>query len=114
MPATAIAGSAPAFVMKTMSYTGDTSAMKVSYAEAPLRADELRFILIAVAVAAVPLLLVSFAALAVGLLFGAVLAAALAAWARRLIGGYTGDVLGATEQMFEVGFLLGVAAVLGS
>jgi adenosylcobinamide-GDP ribazoletransferase len=42
--------------------------------------------------------------------------AALAAWqvdhARRLIGGYTGDVLGATEQVFEVGFLLGVAAVL--
>ncbi|NVN85022.1 MAG: adenosylcobinamide-GDP ribazoletransferase [Rhodopseudomonas sp.] len=110
----AAARAAPAFVMKTMSYTGDTSAMRVSYAEAPLRADELRFILIAVAVAAVPLLLVSFAALAVGLAFGAVLAAALAAWARRLIGGYTGDVLGATEQMFEVGFLLGVAAVLGS
>jgi len=29
-----------------------------------------------------------------------------------LIGGYTGDVLGAVEQAFEIGFLLGVAAVL--
>jgi adenosylcobinamide-GDP ribazoletransferase len=30
--------------------------------------------------------------------------------ARRLIGGYTGDVLGAVEQIFEAGFILGVAA----
>ena len=33
--------------------------------------------------------------------------------ARRLIGGRTGDVLGAIEQMFEVGFVLGVAAMAG-
>ena len=33
-------------------------------------------------------------------------------WSRRLIGGYTGDVLGAIEQMFEIGFLLGVAAII--
>jgi adenosylcobinamide-GDP ribazoletransferase len=32
--------------------------------------------------------------------------------ARKLIGGYTGDVLGAVEQMFEIGFLLGVAAIV--
>jgi adenosylcobinamide-GDP ribazoletransferase len=30
----------------------------------------------------------------------------------KLIDGYTGDVLGATEQLFEVGFLLGIAAML--
>jgi adenosylcobinamide-GDP ribazoletransferase len=47
-----------------------------------------------------------------GLLLGAILAAALALWARRLIDGYTGDVLGAIEQMFEIGFLLGVAAII--
>jgi adenosylcobinamide-GDP ribazoletransferase len=28
----------------------------------------------------------------------------------RRLGGYTGDVLGAIEQVFQVGFLLGVAA----
>jgi adenosylcobinamide-GDP ribazoletransferase len=31
--------------------------------------------------------------------------------AKRLIGGHTGDVLGAVEQVFEVGFLLGAAAL---
>jgi adenosylcobinamide-GDP ribazoletransferase len=41
------------------------------------------------------------------------LAAALAIWSRKLIGGYTGDVLGAIEQVFEIGFLLGAAAILG-
>ena len=54
----------------------------------------------------------SFTAVASGLLLGGALAAALAAWSRRLIGGYTGDVLGTIEQLFEIGFLLGVAAVI--
>ena len=31
--------------------------------------------------------------------------------ARRLIRGYTGDVLGAIAQVFEIGFLLAAAAV---
>ena len=30
--------------------------------------------------------------------------------ARRLLGGQTGDVLGAMEQLFERGFILGAAA----
>jgi adenosylcobinamide-GDP ribazoletransferase len=42
-----------------------------------------------------------------GLLVGAV--PAWLAW--RLIGGRTGDVLGAVEQAFEVGFLLAVAGL---
>ncbi|MNO00633.1 cobalamin synthase [compost metagenome] len=38
--------------------------------------------------------------------------AAVPAWlAWRLIGGRTGDVLGAVEQAFEVGFLLAVAGL---
>jgi adenosylcobinamide-GDP ribazoletransferase len=45
---------------------------------------------------------------------GAVAAAVPALAARRLIGGRTGDILGAVEQMFELGFLLGVAAVAAS
>jgi adenosylcobinamide-GDP ribazoletransferase len=32
--------------------------------------------------------------------------------ARRLIGGHTGDVLGAVEQVFETGFLLAAAALI--
>lgn len=40
---------------------------------------------------------------------GAAAIPAVAAW--RLIGGRTGDILGAVEQMFELGFLLAVAAL---
>ncbi len=46
-------------------------------------------------------------ALALALLMAALPALA----ARRLIGGYTGDILGAVEQMFELGFLLALAAL---
>ena len=60
------------------------------------------------------LLFVSVRAATTGLLLGALLAGALAMRSRKLIGGYTGDVLGAVEQMFEIGLLLGVAAVLSS
>jgi adenosylcobinamide-GDP ribazoletransferase len=107
----AAARAAPAFVMNRLGYAGDTAAMKVSYAEAPVRRSELQFAVIVVAVAALPLALISLKAAMVGLLCGAVLAFFLARWSRRLIGGYTGDVLGAVEQVFEIGFLLGVAAV---
>jgi hypothetical protein len=43
---------------------------------------------------------------------GAALRDRLGLIAKRLIGGHTGDVLGGIEQVFEVGFLLGVAAIL--
>jgi adenosylcobinamide-GDP ribazoletransferase len=108
----AAARATPGFVKRRLGYAGDTSAMKVNYAEAPMRRDELVVVLISVALASLPLLLVSPVAVAAGLGLGTALAAAMTAWAKRLIGGYTGDVLGATEQMFEIGFLLGVAAVL--
>ena len=100
----------PALVMNRLSYAGDTASMKVSYADAPVSASELQFALAAAACALLPLAFVSILSVLSGLLLGAALAAALAAWARRLIGGYTGDVLGAVEQVFEIGFLLGVAA----
>lgn len=47
----------------------------------------------------------------IALLAGAVVAAIPALAAKRLIGGRTGDILGAVEQMFELGFLLAVAAL---
>ena len=110
--AQAAARAAPAWVMNRMAYAGDTAAMKVAYAEAPVRSNELRFALLIVALAALPLALISFKAVVIGWLGGAALAWCLARWSRRLIGGYTGDVLGAVEQLFEIGFLLGVAAVI--
>jgi adenosylcobinamide-GDP ribazoletransferase len=109
----AAARAAPAFVMNHLSYAGDTAAMKVSYVEAPVRSDELWFALVLVALAALPLALISFTAVVIGLLCGAALALLLARWSRRLLGGYTGDVLGAVEQVFEIVFLLSVAAAMG-
>jgi adenosylcobinamide-GDP ribazoletransferase len=102
----------PALVMNALSYAGDTASMKVSYADAPIRAGEVQFALAVAACALLPLAFISFTSIISGLVLGAALAAALAAWARKLIGGYTGDVLGAVEQMFEIGFLLGVAAIV--
>ncbi|MBC7578863.1 MAG: adenosylcobinamide-GDP ribazoletransferase [Tardiphaga sp.] len=108
----AAARAAPAWVMNRLHYAGETAAMKVSYAEAPVRRNELLFALVIMLLAALPLALISLTSVAIGLLCGATLAALLAIWSRRLLGGYTGDVLGAIEQVFQIGFLLGVAAVM--
>ncbi|MCG6206820.1 adenosylcobinamide-GDP ribazoletransferase [Rhodopseudomonas sp. HC1] len=110
----AAARATPGFVTRKLSYAGNISGMKVSYADAPMRKDEFVLVLITVALASLPLLLVSPVALIAGLGGGAALAALMTRWAKRLLGGYTGDVLGAVEQMFEIGFLLGVAAVLAA
>jgi adenosylcobinamide-GDP ribazoletransferase len=62
-------------------------------------------------IAAWPLLLSPPSATLLGLASGGVLALVLYWRAQRLIGGHTGDVLGAIEQVFELGFLLGAAAL---
>ena len=102
----------PAFVMNALPYAGDTAAKKVSYTDAPVGANDIRLALVVVVGALVPLAFISILSVTSGLLLGAALATAVALWARRLIDGYTGDVLGAIEQMFEIGFLLGVAAII--
>ncbi|ADG10471.1 adenosylcobinamide-GDP ribazoletransferase [Caulobacter segnis] len=68
-------------------------------------------VIVALVIAAWPLLLLPAPAAGLGLALGGVAAVILARTAVRLIGGHTGDVLGAVEQVFEVGFLLGVAAL---
>jgi adenosylcobinamide-GDP ribazoletransferase len=102
----------PAFVMNALSYAGDTAAMKVSYIDVSVSADDRRFALVVVLCALLPLAFVSILSVISGLLLGTALAAAVTQWARQRINGYTGDVLGAIEQMFEIGFLLGVAAII--
>jgi adenosylcobinamide-GDP ribazoletransferase len=86
--------------------------MKVSYIEAPVSAHDRTFAFVVVLCALLPLAFVSLSSVISGLLLGAALAAAATLWARQRINGYTGDVLGAIEQMFEIGFLLGVVAVV--
>jgi adenosylcobinamide-GDP ribazoletransferase len=70
-------------------------------------------LLVAAALGLGPLALLGWPGL-VGAAVGAVLATLLALTARRLIGGYTGDVLGGVEQVCEVGVLLGVSAMLAT
>jgi adenosylcobinamide-GDP ribazoletransferase len=102
----------PVFVMNALPYAGDAAAMKVSYVDARVSTDDRRFALILVFCALLPLALVSILSVIAGLLLGTALAAAVTHWAQQRINGYTGDVLGAIEQAFEIGFLLGVAAVM--
>jgi adenosylcobinamide-GDP ribazoletransferase len=103
---------AAAAMMTNLPYAGDPAATKLIYTEASLRRSEIALAVVFMFAAVLPLARNGFFVALVGLLFGAVLAYWLASRARKLIGGYTGDVLGATEQVFEVGFLLGVAAIL--
>jgi adenosylcobinamide-GDP ribazoletransferase len=102
----------PAFAMNALPYAGDVAAMKVSYIDASVSAHDRRFALVVVLCALLPLAFVSIWSVISGLLLGATLAASVALWARQRINGYTGDVLGAIEQMFEIGFLLGVVAII--
>jgi adenosylcobinamide-GDP ribazoletransferase len=102
----------PLLVMNALPYAGDTAAMKVSYIEAPISAHDRGFASLVVLCALLPLAFVSVLSVVAGLLLGAALAAAATLWARQRINGYTGDILGAIEQMFEIGFLLGVVAVV--
>jgi adenosylcobinamide-GDP ribazoletransferase len=103
-------------VIAWMTYAGNTSSMKVAYTPTALRGGEIGFAAIVVLLALIPLAIGAgphiLSAPVAGVTCGLVLALALALWSRRLIGGYTGDVLGAIEQVFEIGFLLGVAAII--
>lgn len=93
--------------MTVMPYGGDPGMAKEG------RPDRASFVglTVAVLIALWPLAFLPHAAGAAGVALG-LLAGAVPAWlAWRLIGGRTGDVLGAVEQAFEVGFLLAVAGL---
>ncbi|MBO9545150.1 adenosylcobinamide-GDP ribazoletransferase [Caulobacter sp.] len=96
-------------VMRVTPYAPSGEAGKWKPVPQGVRTSE---VLVALLIAAWPLVLLPPSAALLGLAGGAALAIAMALLARRLIGGHTGDVLGAVEQLFEVGFLLGAAALL--
>lgn len=93
-------------VMFLMPYAGEAKATKWKPAEGGPTFPEA---LTAVAIGGLPLALSPDGVVLAGLALGVLAATALALTARRLIGGYTGDVLGGVEQVFETAFLLGVA-----
>ncbi len=100
---------ASVLAMRALPYVGDAKTGKWKPSPSDLSLTE---VLIALAVAGLPLALSPDGVVISAVLAGAVLACALALTARRLLGGYTGDVLGGVEQVFELGFILGVAASL--
>ena len=97
-------------VMVLERHVSDPASAKYKPAPNGVRPFEL---LIAVLLGLWPLALLGFAGL-VGAAVGGGLALLLALTARRLIGGYTGDVLGGVEQVCELGVLLGVAAMVAT
>lgn len=103
------ARAAAVVVMRVLPYAGDPAAAKLKPAPVGAPRGEMLF---AVVLALWPFLLWDPVQGLVAVALGGIAAAVMAWRARRLIGGYTGDVLGAVEQMFEVGFLLGAAAAL--
>jgi adenosylcobinamide-GDP ribazoletransferase len=62
--------------------------------------------------ALLPFLVLPFWAGALAMVVGLAAASVLLAKAWQLIGGHTGDVLGASEQVFEVAVLLVLAGLL--
>ncbi len=101
---------APVAVLAAQDYAGDPATAKTAYAATKLAMPEVRAALLWTLFAMIPILLMRPRALVLGVIVGATLAAALILYSRKAIGGYSGDVLGAIEQLFEIGCLLGLAA----
>ena len=93
-------------VMAALPYAGNAEAAK--YKPVPHGVSALSCS-VALLFAAWPFFAFALPNVIPALAIGMVLALTMALLARRLIGGITGDVLGAAEQVFEIGFLLGAA-----
>ena len=98
------ARAAAVVAMAVLPYAGDADAAK--YKPVP-NGVSIPACLIALVLAAWPFVAFAIPNAVPALAVGSVLALIMALSARRLIGGITGDVLGAVEQMFEIGFFLG-------
>ncbi len=98
----------PVLAAAALPYAAGTAPSRIGALEGitPLRC------LFALLVGAAPFLTIPFANGLLALLLGSLAAAAVLWWAKRVLGGVTGDVLGACEQMFEMAVLLGIAARL--
>jgi adenosylcobinamide-GDP ribazoletransferase len=99
-------------VMDRLPYGGDPVTAKIVYSTDRLRGYELVVALAFTGLGFTTLVVTApwWTSLA-ALVGGAALAIAMAWLAARLIGGYTGDVLGSVEQLFQVGVFLAVATV---
>jgi adenosylcobinamide-GDP ribazoletransferase len=95
--------------MALLPYAGDPAQSKYKPTPERVRVGE---VAVAMVITLWPLAFVSIVPAVLGAFGGIVLAKILALTARRLVGGQTGDILGAIEQLFELGFILGAAAAV--
>jgi adenosylcobinamide-GDP ribazoletransferase len=96
--------------MARLPYAADPAAVKILHSAEPFRRNEQAIGCAFALIAFVPLCLMAWPAALCGAAVGAGLALATAWLAARLIRGYTGDVLGAIEQLVDVAVLLAAAA----
>jgi adenosylcobinamide-GDP ribazoletransferase len=94
-------------VISFLPYAGGISAAKIKPFGRGLTGVDLA---IALAFGLLPLFLLPGRYAATAMVAAALAALIAARNARRMLGGYTGDVLGAVEQVFEITFLLALAA----
>lgn len=107
LSAHALGRAAAVVVMAATPYAADPQASKLRGAARGVAGWEAA---LATGVGAAPLLLLPPPLAWAGVLAGALAGGGIALAALRLIGGHTGDTLGAVEQAFETGFLVGAAA----
>lgn len=101
---------ATVIVIRVLPYAGDSEAAKVKPLATAVSGRELA---IAVFFGFFPgVLLLTPVTFVISFVTASLAAFLLALQAKRLIGGYTGDVLGAIEQVFETMFLVAAAAVI--
>jgi len=100
---------APVLTMWMLPHAGDSNA-KVSQKTSEMTSTEVS---IAVLFGIIPaLILLPASAFAIATLIALAAAAIAALIGQRKIGGYTGDVLGAVEQVFETVFFISAAAII--
>ena len=108
----AAARAAAVIAMRVSPYAGDRDQTKVKPVADGVTTREVLVAVLFAILALVPLFVVAPLAAGVALAAGGAVATLMAWMSVKLIGGWVGDTLGATEQMFEVGFLLACAALL--
>lgn len=103
---------AAVLVMCLLPYAGDRAATKVKPTADGVTTTEVALGLLFGVLALLPVAMAAPLATAGALVAGAVCAVVMAWLARRLIGGWVGDTLGATEQVLEIGFLVVFAGLI--
>ena len=105
---------AAVLVMRLLPYAGDAASAKVKPVADGVSSGETLTALVLAGLATVPALWLFPVETAVALIAAATLATGMALLARRLIGGWVGDTLGACEQVFEISFLIVFVAMIAT